>query len=69
MEIEHPIAKMMVEVAKTQAEEVGDGTTTAVVIAGELLKKAGLPYDATEFKRVASMRSLYHWNADAGQEY
>jgi len=41
MEIEHPSAKMMVEVAKTQNEEVGDGTTTAVVIAGELLKKAG----------------------------
>ena len=40
MEIEHPAAKMMVEVAKTQNEEVGDGTTTAVVIAGELLKKA-----------------------------
>ncbi len=41
MEIEHPAAKMMVEVAKTQNEEVGDGTTTAVVLAGELLKKAG----------------------------
>jgi thermosome len=40
MEVEHPAAKMMVEVAKTQNEEVGDGTTTAVVIAGELLKKA-----------------------------
>ena len=40
MEIEHPAAKMMVEVAKTQNEEVGDGTTTAVVFAGELLKKA-----------------------------
>jgi len=40
MEIEHPAAKMMVEVAKTQNEEVGDGTTTAVIIAGELLKKA-----------------------------
>jgi len=40
MEIEHPVAKMMVEVAKTQNEEVGDGTTTAVIIAGELLKKA-----------------------------
>jgi len=40
MEIEHPAAKMMVEVAKTQNEEVGDGTTTAVVIAGELLKRA-----------------------------
>src|SRR3989338_2443534 len=40
MEIEHPVAKMMVEVAKTQNEEVGDGTTTSVVLAGELLKKA-----------------------------
>ncbi|MCD6381537.1 MAG: TCP-1/cpn60 chaperonin family protein [Candidatus Aenigmarchaeota archaeon] len=40
MDIEHPAAKMMVEIAKTQEEEVGDGTTTAVVIAGELLKKA-----------------------------
>ncbi len=41
MQIEHPAAKMMVEVAKTQDEEVGDGTTTAVVLAGEMLKKAG----------------------------
>ncbi|MBI2546970.1 MAG: TCP-1/cpn60 chaperonin family protein [Candidatus Aenigmarchaeota archaeon] len=40
MEIEHPAAKMMVEVAKTQNEEVGDGTTTSVILAGELLKKA-----------------------------
>jgi thermosome len=40
MEIEHPAAKMMVEVAKTQNEEVGDGTTTAVILCGELLKKA-----------------------------
>jgi len=40
MNVEHPAAKMMVEIAKTQDEEVGDGTTTAVVIAGELFKKA-----------------------------
>ncbi|AFK21681.1 thermosome subunit beta [Pyrococcus sp. ST04] len=40
MDIQHPAAKMMVEVAKTQDKEAGDGTTTAVVIAGELLKKA-----------------------------
>ena len=40
MEIEHPAAKMMVEVAKTQEEQVGDGTTTAVVIGSELLKQA-----------------------------
>ncbi|WMW22115.1 thermosome subunit alpha [Methanolobus mangrovi] len=40
MDIEHPAAKMIVEVAKTQDDEVGDGTTSAAVIAGELLKKA-----------------------------
>lgn len=40
MDIEHPAAKMMVEIAKTQDTEVGDGTTTAVVIAGELLKRS-----------------------------
>jgi len=40
MNIEHPSAKMLVEIAKTQEDEVGDGTTTAVVLAGELLKKA-----------------------------
>jgi thermosome len=40
MDIEHPAAKMMAEIAKTQDDEVGDGTTSAVVIAGELLKKA-----------------------------
>ncbi|MCD4666327.1 TCP-1/cpn60 chaperonin family protein [archaeon] len=40
MSIEHPAAKMIVEVAKTQENEVGDGTTTAVVLAGELLKNA-----------------------------
>jgi thermosome len=40
MEVDHPAAKMMVEIAKTQDDMVGDGTTTAVVLAGELLKKA-----------------------------
>ena len=40
MSIEHPSAKMIVEIAKTQEDEVGDGTTTAVVLAGELLKQA-----------------------------
>ncbi len=40
MNIENPAAKMLVEVAKTQESQVGDGTTTAVVLAGELLKNA-----------------------------
>ena len=45
MDIEHPAAKMMVEIAKTQDQEVGDGTTTAVVVAGELLKQAEVLLD------------------------
>ena len=40
MNVDHPAAKMMVEVAKTQDDEVGDGTTTAVVLTGEILKGA-----------------------------
>ena len=40
MDVQHPAAKMLVEVAKTQDQEVGDGTTTSVIIAGELLKKS-----------------------------
>jgi len=45
MHIEHPAAKMLVEIAKTQEQEVGDGTTTAVVLAGELLKQAEILLD------------------------
>src|SRR4030042_263294 len=45
MEVEHPAAKMMVEIAKTQEEEVGDGTTTAVMLAGKLLENAELLLD------------------------
>ena len=40
MDIEHPAAQMLVEVAETQESEVGDGTTTAAVLAGQLLAKA-----------------------------
>ena len=40
IDVQHPAAKMMVEIAKTQDQEVGDGTTSAVVLAGELLKKS-----------------------------
>jgi len=40
LDVAHPAAKMLVEVAKTQDNEVGDGTTTAVVLAGALLEKA-----------------------------
>jgi len=40
IDVEHPAAKMMVEVAKTQDDMVGDGTTTSVILAGELLRRA-----------------------------
>lgn len=40
IDVKHPVAKMIVEVAKTQDDEVGDGTTTAVILSGELLNKA-----------------------------
>ena len=38
LEIEHPAAKILVDIAKAQDEEVGDGTTSVCIIAGELLK-------------------------------
>ena len=40
MDVQHPAAKMMVEISKTQDDEVGDGTTSVVVLAGELIGKA-----------------------------
>src|SRR5437867_11488793 len=45
LDVKHPAAKMLVEVAKTQDDEVGDGTTTAVVIAGKLLSRAEMLLD------------------------
>ncbi|HZY70585.1 MAG TPA: thermosome subunit beta [Thermoplasmata archaeon] len=65
MDVEHPAAKMLVEVAKTQDQECGDGTTTAVVLAGELLKRAeGLieqnihPTIISQGYRMASVKAL-----------
>ena len=45
MDVQNPAAKMMVEVAKTQDDEVGDGTTSVVVLAGELLSRAQVLMD------------------------
>ena len=45
MDIENPVAKMIVEVARAQDDEIGDGTTTAVIIAGKLLEKAEVLLD------------------------
>ena len=65
MDVEHPAAKMLVEVAKTQDQEAGDGTTTAVILAGELLKRAeGLieqnihPTIISQGYRLASAKAL-----------
>jgi len=40
LDIIHPAAKTLVDIAKSQDDEVGDGTTSVVLIAGELLKEA-----------------------------
>ena len=66
MQIEHPAAKMLVEVAKNQENEVGDGTTTAVVIAGELLKKAESLLDQEVHPTVIARG--YHMAAEKAQE-
>ena len=73
VDVEHPAAKMMVELAKTQDNECGDGTTTAVVLAGELLRQAqdlldanvhptiisnGYRMAATEAKRVLKKNAI-----------
>lgn len=64
MQIEHPAAKMMVEIAKTQESEIGDGTTTAVMLAGKLLENAETLLDKkihptviTKGYRIASEKS------------
>ena len=45
IDVQHPAAKMMIEVAKTQDDEVGDGTTTSVILSGEILRRAGELFD------------------------
>ncbi len=52
--------------ADAREEEMQDRDYQQV---SDLLQAAGINYDATEFKRIASARSLYHWNADAHHEY
>ena len=67
MDIEHPAAKMIAEVAETQEEEVGDGTTTAVVLAAELLDEAGELLDQGIHPTVIS--SGYSMAAAKAQEF
>jgi len=65
IDVEHPAAKMIIEIAKTQDEQCGDGTTTAVILAGELLKRAETlieqnvhPTIITEGYRLASEKAI-----------
>ena len=66
MNVEHPAAKMLVEVAKTQDDEVGDGTTTAVVLTGELLNNAEKLLDQGIHSTIISRG--YRMAADKAQE-
>jgi glutamate synthase domain-containing protein 3 len=52
--------------ADAQFEPMSDSDYQAV---GELLAKAGFSHDSKDFKRIASAKRLYHWNADANQDY
>lgn len=65
LDIKHPAAKMMVEIARTQEDKAGDGTTSAVVLAGELLSKAQIlieqgvhPTTITRGYSLASVKAL-----------
>jgi len=67
--IEHPVGKMMVDIAKTQDTEIGDGTTTAVVVAGELLAEAeklldnGIhPSSIINGYRLATTKAIEYYN-------
>ncbi len=66
IEVEHPAAKMIVEVAKTQDDEVGDGTTSAVIMAGELLHEAERLLDQVIHPTVIA--SGYRMAAERAQE-
>jgi len=66
MQIEHPAAKMIVEVAKTQEIEAGDGTTTAVMLAGKLLENAERLLDMKIHPTVIAKG--YRMAADKAQE-
>jgi thermosome len=66
MDIEHPAAQMLVEVAETQEEEVGDGTTTASILAGELLSNAESLLD--DDVHPTTIVEGYHAAADLAQE-
>jgi len=66
MDIEHPAAKMVVEIAKTQDAEVGDGTTTAVMLAGKFLENGEKLLDMKIHPTVITRG--YRWAEEKAQE-
>jgi thermosome len=66
MEIEHPAARMVVEIAKTQEKEVGDGTTTAVMLAGKFLENAERLLDMKIHPTIITRG--YRWAEEKAQE-
>lgn len=66
MDIEHPAAKMIVEIAKTQEDEVGDGTTTSVMLAGKLLENAEKLLD--QKIHATTITKGYRWAAERAQK-
>lgn len=66
MEIEHPAAKMVVEIARTQESEVGDGTTTAVMLAGKLLENGEKLLDMKIHPTIITRG--YRWAGEKAQE-
>jgi thermosome len=66
MEIEHPAAKMIVEIARTQEAEVGDGTTTAVMLAGKFLENAEKLLDMKIHPTIITRG--YRWAEEKAQE-
>ena len=67
MQIEHPAAKMLVEIARTQDQEVGDGTTTVAMLAGKLLENAEILLDKRIHPTVITKG--YRLAAEKSQEY
>jgi len=68
MRLIHAVRELSAETG-TRIETVAFYTDADRTALKNLLAQAGLAHDPAEFKRVASAKSLYHWHADANQEY
>jgi chaperonin GroEL (HSP60 family) len=73
LEVEHPAAKVLVELAELQDSEVGDGTTSVVILAAELLRRAEAAHDPrvvvtfpVELPAATSAEELTQWLSASG---